>query len=227
MYAFDLRGHGRSGGRRSHTPSYDALLDDIGLLIDHVSAAQPHAPLFLYGHSLGGALVINYLLRRPSSLRGAIVTSPALRPGFQPPRWKLVVGRLAARIWPTLRLGSQIDPGAISRDPDVVERYENDPLRNRTLTARLGITVIDAGEQALVDASTLSLPMLLMHGTADRLTDADASRRFATAAGDLCTLRLFDGLFHELHNEREQAEVLQCASDWIDSCLAREQSDAV
>ncbi len=219
LYTFDLRGHGRSGGRRSHTPSYEALLDDIDLLIDAAQAEQPGVPLFLYGHSLGGALVINHVLRREPPILGAIASAPALRPGFEPPRWKLAIGRLAARLWPTLRLASELDPTAISRDPEVVERYLSDPLMNRSLTAGLGMAVIDEGERALAEAGRLAVPLLLMHGTGDRLTDVEASRRFADAAGDLCTLRLFEGLYHEPHNEPEKAEVFQCVFDWIEDQL--------
>lgn len=219
VYAFDLRGHGLSGGRRSHTPSYEALLDDIDLLMGAAQAEQPGVPLFLYGHSLGGALVINHVLRRDPPILGAIASAPALRPGFEPPRWKIAIGRLAARMWPTLRLASELDPTAISRDPEVVERYLSDPLMNRSLTAGLGMAVIDEGERALADAGTLSVPLLLMHGTGDRLTDVDASRGFAAAAGDLCTLRLFEGLYHEPHNEPEKDEVFQCVFDWIDARL--------
>ncbi len=226
LYTFDLRGHGRSSGRRGHTPSYEALLDDIDLLIDAARAEQPGVPLFLYGHSLGGALVINHVLRRRPPILGAIASAPALRPGFEPPHWKLAVGRLAARLWPTLRLASELDPSAISRDPDVVERYLSDPLMNRSLTASLGIAVIDEGEQALAEAGTLSIPLLLMHGTGDRLTDVQASRQFAAAAGDACTLRLFEGLYHEPHNEPEKAEVFQCVFGWIDARLAGSQAGA-
>jgi len=220
VYAFDLRGHGLSAGRRSHTPSYEALLDDIDLLIETARAEQPGVPLFLYGHSLGGTLVISHVLRRQPPIVGAIASAPALRPGFEPPRWKLVVGRLAATIWPTLRLASELDPAAISRDPDVVERYQTDPLMNRSLTARMGITLIDEGERALREAGTLSIPLLLMHGTGDRITDPQASRLFAAAAGELCTLQLFEGLYHEPHNEPEKTDVFRCVFEWIDARLA-------
>jgi acylglycerol lipase len=216
VYTFDLRGHGQSGGRRSHTPSYGALLDDIDLLIEMAQTEQRGVPLFLYGHSLGGALVINHVLRWQPPIVGAIVSAPALRPGFEPPRWKLAVARFAASVWPTLRRASELDPMAISRDSDVVERYLSDPLMNRSLTARLGIAALDEGERALAEAHTLTIPLLLMHGTGDRLTDPEASRCFAAAAGDLCTLQLFEGLYHELHNEPEQTDVLGCVFDWID-----------
>ena len=220
VYTFDLRGHGLSGGRRGHTPGYDALLDDIDLLLEQAQTDQPGTPLLLYGNSLGGALVINHVLRRTPPIVGAVASAPALRPGFEPPRWKLVVARWAAGVWPTLRLASELNPAAISRDLGVVERYNNDPLMNRSLTARLGISVIDAGEDALAAAATLSTPLLLMHGTHDRLASPDASRIFAAAAGDHCTLRLFEGLYHELHNEPEQADVFRCVFDWIDARVA-------
>jgi len=220
VFACDARGHGRSGGRRSHTPSYDALLDDVDLLVGAAQAAQPGVPLFLYGHSLGGALVINHALRRETPIRGVIASAPAFRPGFTPPAWKVAVGRLAARVLPTLRLASELDPAAISRDPAVVEGYLADPLMNRSLTAALGVAVLDEGERALAAAHTLSVPLLLIHGTADRLTDVDASRAFAAAAGDLCTLQLLDGLYHEPHNEPEKADVFACVFDWIEEQVA-------
>ena len=117
--AFDLRGHGRSGGRRGHISSYDALMDDIGLFLAEAGRRMPGLPLFLFGQSMGGNLVINYALRRESSIAGAVAFSPMLRTAFRPPRWKTLVGKYLRRVVPLLPLGNEVRAEDLSRDPEV------------------------------------------------------------------------------------------------------------
>ncbi len=106
LLAFDLRGHGKSQGQRGHAPTYEAFLDDIAQLLDEASARFPTCPRFLYGHSLGGNLVLNAILRRRPPLNGAIVTGPLLCPAFDPPGWKLLLGKLMSAAWPTLSMAN-------------------------------------------------------------------------------------------------------------------------
>lgn len=213
--ALDLPGHGRSPGRRGHADDYDTLLDTVLELLDIGYQLAAGAPCFLYGHSLGGNLVINAALRRQLDISAMIATSPALRPAFSPPALKLVIGRFAARVWPTLALSNELDITALSRDPAVIEQYQHDPLVHDRISARLGIDLLASGEWAIRHAERLRLPLLLLHGKADRLTAAGGSAQFAERAGALCTLMLWDGLFHELHNEPEHAEVVASIIEWL------------
>lgn len=216
VIAMDLRGHGRSTGKRGHAPTYEALMDDIELLLGAARERFPGVRLVLYGHSFGGNLVINYVLRRRPDLAGLIAMSPALRPAFHPPGWKLGLGRMLYRVWPSLTLYSEVDMRGVSRDQSVVRAAQADPLAHDRISARLGLDLLQAGEWALQQAHTLAIPTLLMHGDSDRVTSATASREFARRAS-LCTLRIWQGLYHELHHEPEKAAVFTEITRWLES----------
>ncbi len=219
LCAYDLRGHGRSGGPRGHSPTYDAMLDDIALLLKEAEGRCPGRPQFLYGHSLGGNLVINYALRRHPALRGVVATGPGLRVGTPQPALKLWLGRVVYHIWPGLTMPTGLVLEGLSRDPSVVEKYRADPLVHGVVSARFGLDFLDAGEWALEHAAEFPLPLLLIHGTADILTSPEASREFAAKAGARCTLRLWEDCCHETHNEPEKAEVLADMVGWLDERL--------
>ncbi|RME89855.1 MAG: alpha/beta hydrolase [Anaerolineae bacterium] len=219
LHGFDQRGHGRSEGARGHTPSYDALLDDIEDFLAQVAENQPNLPRFLYGHSMGGNLVINYALRRRPSLAGVIATGPWLRLAFEPPRLKVTLGMAMNRILPGFTQTSGLETAALSRDPDVVRAYENDPLVHDKISARLFVSMYESGLWALEHAAEFPLPLLLMHGTADRLTSAQASEEFARRADERVTLRLWEGWYHEIHNEPEKEEVFQVMVAWLSEHL--------
>jgi alpha-beta hydrolase superfamily lysophospholipase len=221
LMAVDWRGHGRSEGQRGHAAHYEAILDDIECLLQAAAGRHPGQERFLYGHSLGGGLVLNYVLRRRPALAGVIATGPALRPGFQPPRWKVAFGRATCRLLPALPLSNELDVQAISHDPAIVQAYRADPLNHYRVSVRLGIDILDSGEWALAHAADFPLPLLLMHGSRDRITSAPASRLFAERVGGACTLRIWDGCYHELHNEPEQAAVLACLVEWLSARTTR------
>ncbi len=216
LIAMDLRGHGRSGGRRGVTPNYLTIMDDIHRLLIEAGQQYPDLPGFLYGHSLGGSLVLNFVLRKLPRLRGVIATSPGLRPGFSPPAWKVSLGRALYNLWPSFTMANGIELEALSQDPGVIERYRNDGYVHDRLCARLGIDSLINGEWALEHAAEFPLPLLLMHGSADRIASPNASQEFANAAGSICTFVLCEGLYHELHNEPEQVDVLKTMVSWLD-----------
>ena len=219
LAGFDVRGHGRSGGQRGHSPSYENLLDDIRDFMADMQKRYSQSPVFLYGHSMGGNQVINFALRYPQGLRGVIVTGPWLRLAFEPSAFQLTLAKVMKRIAPAFSQASGLEQAAISSDPEVVHAYATDPLVHEKITAGLFSMIHANGEWALAHAADLKIPMLLMHGSADRLTSADASKEFAGAAGDLVTLRIWDGLFHEIHNEPVKTDVLKIMTDWIDRHL--------
>ena len=217
MLGFDLRGHGKSAGPRGHTPSYDALMDDITAFFDQIEARYPGLPRFSYGHSLGGNLVLNYALRRKPALRGVIATGPWLKLAFEPPASKVSLGKMMNKILPGFTQSSGLETAALSHDPAVVKAYENDPLVHEKITARLFVSTYDSGLWALEHAAEFPLPLLLMHGTADRLTSAEASRQFGEVGRKQVTLKLWDGWYHEIHNEPEKAQVFKVMTDWLDA----------
>lgn len=216
LISFDLRGHGKSEGPRGHTPSYEALMKDISSLLEVVNKQFPQLSSFLYGHSLGGNLVLNHILRRQPQLKGVIVTGPWLRLSFEPPAFKIALGKITNYIWPSFSQKSGLNTKDLSHVPEVVYAYENDPLAHDNISARMFIGIYQSGQWALEHASEFSLPLLLMHGGDDKIISVKASREFANKKTKNCTLKIWDGLYHEIHNEPEKEEVFKFLIDWLD-----------
>lgn len=217
LLGFDLRGHGLSEGPRGHTPDYEDLLDDIQTLIEFSRERFSfNLPEFLYGHSLGGNLVLNFGLQRSPRLLGWIVTSPLLETAFEPPQAKLFAAKVLSKILPALTLTSGLETEALSRDQAVVVSYNNDQYVHDKLSARLGFEMLQQGEKALKNASDWSMPLLLMHGTADRICSCQASQEFAQAAGENVELVLWEDNYHELHNDLEREKVISRMIEWMD-----------
>jgi alpha-beta hydrolase superfamily lysophospholipase len=216
IQGFDERGHGQSGGQRGHVPTYEHLLNDITDFIADAQKRYPGVPVFLYGHSMGGNQVINYVLRVPHKLKGVIATGPWLRLAFEPPAMQITLGKMMNNIYPAFSQSSGLAQEALSRDAGVVRAYAADPLVHDKITARLFMSIYSSGLWALEQTAGLKIPMLLMHGGGDKITSAKASQEFAQKAGNLVTLRIWDGFYHEIHNEPEKAEVLKVMTDWLD-----------
>jgi len=216
LVACDLRGHGRSNGPRGHAPNYSALMSDIAGLLDTAAIRYAACPRFLYGHSLGGNLVLHYALRQRPDLAGIIATAPLFRTASKPPAWKLAMLRAIYRVRPSLATPNGLEMNALSRDEKVVQAYRNDPLAHDRVSARLALDMLGNGQWNLEHAAEFALPLLLMHGDADRITSAQASCEFAASAKDWCTLKIWEGLYHELHNEPERNHVLDYMLGWLD-----------
>jgi alpha-beta hydrolase superfamily lysophospholipase len=215
--AYDQRGHGQTAGRRGDVSQFDVLLDDLDAFVETLSTRAPESKLFLYGHSFGGNVVLNYAIRRNPSLAGLVITSPLLRPSQKPPLWKRLFAHTCDRIWPSFRLPIGIDAAKLCHARNVVEAYRADTLNHRVVSARLAIEVLAAGEWALAHAAELSVPLLLMHGSFDSITSSAASREFAEQVEKSCLFKLWPGLYHELHNEPERLEVLELIASWMQS----------
>jgi alpha-beta hydrolase superfamily lysophospholipase len=215
MLGFDLRGNGKSGGPRGHTPSYDALMDDIASFSQQTELRYAGLPRFLYGHSLGGNLVLNYALRRKPDLRGVIATGPWLKLAFDPPASQVTLGRLMNGIAPGFTQHSKLNTQGLSHDQMVVAAYDNDPLVHDKISARLFMAIYESGLWALEHAAEFPQPLLLMHGAADPITSAKSSQEFAQKAGKKVTLKIWGGLYHEIHTELEKAEVFKVMLDWL------------
>lgn len=211
---FDLRGHGKSGGKRG-VAHYEALMENIGEFLALTQHKFPDVPLILYGHSMGGNLVLSYLLRFQPSVKAAIVTSPWLRLTKQPPFWKVLLARLVVQVYSEYTDTATLDPTYLSRDLAVGEAYQKDPLVHNHVGAMLFLGVENAGEQILQHAQHLSVPLLLMHGTDDPITAWHASALFAQQAPSLTTFVSWQGARHELHNEINRQEVLATMVEWL------------
>ena len=214
VVTFDNVGHGKSTGKRGHCPSFEALLDILNEAIEKAVEVYPNLPIFLYGHSMGGNLVLNYAMRRKTKVRGIVATSPYLRLAFQPPKWKMFLGKFMLKIMPSITLPSGLDPKGISRIPEEVEKYKNDPLVHDQVSPMFSFPIMDAGEWAIEYTSKLSIETLLTHGTADQIIDHKATQEFHQNSNNT-TLKLYEGGFHELHYDLCSDEMLTAITSWL------------
>jgi alpha-beta hydrolase superfamily lysophospholipase len=213
---FDHRGHGRSEGQRGHTPSYNHLLEDIAVFLAQVDEQLPNLPKILYGHSMGGNVVLNYALRHQPKLKGIIASAPWLRLGFPPPKLQVALGKLVNQFWGNLSQPTKLEVTAISRDTAIVEAYKADTLNHGRITPRFFLSGMEAGEWAIAHAHTLALPTLLYHGTADRLTAPQGSEAFAEyAPKELLTFRLLTDFYHEGHHDTGKEQVFELLLGWL------------
>ena len=220
VYGLDHQGHGRSAGKRGRV-SLKAAVDDLDQLIVTVSRARhPELPQFLLGHSMGGAIALRYALAHQRRLSGLAVSAPLAAVEGGPAL--LAVGRVLGRLLPAAPV-SRVDPRLVSRDNAVVKDYIADPLNHHgPVPAGVARDFILHVNTLAAAVRQITLPTLLMWGTADRLCPTSGSEMVAEEIGseDL-TVKRYEGLFHEILNEPERAQVLDDLVAWLDGHLAR------
>ena len=221
LAGFDLRGHGKSGGPRGHIPSFDILMDDIEGFEKQIEDRFERGPRFLYGHSLGAILALNYALRRKADFKGVISTGASLRTSLEEQAFKVMLARVLGTLMPGVAIPSGLDPTTISRNRETVEAYVNDPLVHDKMTLGFGKIMLSVLPWTIEHAHEFSLPLLIMHGKEDKLGYPRGSEEFASHIKQNCTLKLWDGLYHEIHNEPEQEEVFALMLDWLNSQLKK------
>jgi acylglycerol lipase len=211
VHAFDLRGNGRSGGRRGHVDRWSQFHDDLAERLTAVRNRSVDRPVVLYGHSMGGLVVLGYLLSERPKPDLVVVTSPGLDSTLA--SWKKVIAPVLGRLAPTLAIPNAIDGTTLSRDPRVAERVAADPDCARASTGRFGAEAL--AEQARVRRGliNLSVPILVLHGLDDGLVPSSASEILGTLPN--VERRTYPGLRHELHNEPEGPEILDGVIAWL------------
>lgn len=219
MYALDTRGHGRSEGQRGHVNNFDEVRRDIRAYVELMQKEQPGLPLFLYGHSLGGLITLYYVLNHPEGLRGVIISAPALGKLSVSPIL-LGIGQVLSRFVPTAGLNTNLDATAISRDTAVVAAYQNDPLVHGKGSAKGSAEVVRAIQWVEGHARDWKPPLLMFHGTADRLTSPEGSRTFFenVTIADKKYISYPDG-YHETHNDIHYPQLLADLEAWLTAHL--------
>jgi alpha-beta hydrolase superfamily lysophospholipase len=175
----------------------------------------------LYGHSLGGILVLNYVLRRKPDFVGVISTAAGLRTSLEEQTVKVTMARVLGALMPSVTISSGLDPTTISRNKEVVDKYVNDPLVHDKMSLGFGRLMLSVLPWTFEHAHEFSLPLLIMHGKEDKLGYPRGSEEFSGHVKQDCTVKLWDGLYHEIHNEPEQNEVLAFMIDWMNSQLKK------
>jgi alpha-beta hydrolase superfamily lysophospholipase len=215
VIGMDLRGHGTSQGRQGHIASYELLMDDVDLLVKKAQDLFNGLPLIMYGHSLGGNIAANYVLRRHPVLKGLIVTAPYFKLAFDPPAWKVGLSKIMAKILPAVTLPTELELAALSRDQAVVDAYKNDPLVHDKISSAFFTSVHAAAPYPIEHAAELKVNTLAMHGLADRITSYQGTTAFAQTNPQMIELKLWEGLCHEIHNEPEKQQVFGYLAGWL------------
>jgi alpha-beta hydrolase superfamily lysophospholipase len=212
----DLRGNGRSPGQRGYIGRWRELRDDLRCFLARVREEIPDAPLFLLGNSLGGLLALDFALEDPAPLRGVIAIAPPLG-ALGVPAPLLFLGRVLSRVWPRFSLQTGMDLSGLSRDPAVVDEVLADPLFHRRGTARLSTEVTATIARVQAAAPRFPLPVLVLHGEADRMVPPDGSRAFVARVGHPDKrLIVYPGAYHVLLADLDQDRVLADIAEWID-----------
>ncbi len=215
-YTFDHVGHGKSEGKRGHTDSFDELLDGIDHLITHASEKNANIPIYLFGHSMGGNLVLNYAMRRKHNLSGLLVSAPWIRLAFQPPAFKVKLAGIMNKIYPKFTENNALKGEKVTRTKHLADAYDADELVHQNISTRFFMGVTTAADWIMKNPEKLTVRTMLMHGTGDVLTSYAASKEFAQKAGENLTFVSFDDWFHELHNEPEHEYQWNLILEWID-----------
>jgi alpha-beta hydrolase superfamily lysophospholipase len=216
LYAIDHRGHGRSAGDRAVIDRMRNAVEDLHTLVEKAKSAQPARPLVLLGHSMGGAVALSYTIEHEDALDALVLSGPLAALEAASPVQR-VAGRVLSVVAPSLGVVA-IDSSAVSRDPGVVADYDADPLNyHGKLPARTVAELSRAIDGFPEAVPRFKLPLLVMHGTADRLVPIAGGQMVADRAGsEDKTWKPYDGLFHEILNEPERQQVLDDIADWLD-----------
>lgn len=219
VLAYDRRGHGRSGGKRGHSPSVSLLLDEIGALLIETQNRYPDVPVFLYGHSMGGNLALAYTLKRHPNVKGVIATAPWIQLAFQPPPILVALAKVMRNIYPSMIQRNNLKVEHISRDQAVVEAYTKDPFVHDFISAGLAAGMLETAAWLHAYTRPFPSPLLLMHGGSDQITSPIASSAFSERVPGGITWRLWADYYHEIHNDPGKEDVFDLMIEWMNARL--------
>lgn len=216
--AHDHRGHGMSEGRRGYVERFSDYLDDLKTFLDLVKSEHGDIKIFLVGHSMGATIAVAYAVAAPhqQDLAGLIVSGAGIRPGSSISPALIPLARILSILLPKMGV-TVLDASTICRDQAVVDAYVNDPLVYRgKITCRFGAEMLATLRRLPSEMPQIDLPILIMHGTADRLSDPEGSRMLYDRVGSSDkTLKLYEGFYHEIFNEPGHKQVLTDMEAWL------------
>jgi acylglycerol lipase len=192
------------------------LLEDVEDLMKSARVDYIETPMFLYGHSMGGNLVANFLTSKKTlELQGAILSSPFLRLALTPSPTLVKLAKILRRIWPSFSNSTGLKADDISSIPAEAEKYKNDPLIHSKITPQLYLSLVENGDKAIAKAEELNIPVLAFHGGEDKITSLAATKEYASKAPGYVTFKAWATSRHETHHDVDRDKVLQTVVDWI------------
>jgi alpha-beta hydrolase superfamily lysophospholipase len=218
VYGLDHIGHGKSDGTRVYLERFNDFIEPLKTYFDMIQGWHPGKPVFLVGHSMGGLIGSVYLLQHQDELKGAVLSAPAVKVSDNISPATIMLGKILSAILPQTGLLA-LDATAISKDQSVVDAYLNDSLvYTGKVTARLAAEMLSAMQRVTAEAATIRLPILLLQGSADRLVDPGGAKMlYEKASTPDKTLKVYAGLYHEVFNEPERAQVLKDVEAWLEA----------
>ena len=206
---YDLRSHGLSEGKRGHVPEFEYFLDDLQNVINFSTGIYKDIPVYLFGHSLGGSIVLNFLLRRkPENIKKAIISSPWLKLAFEPPKSKLILAKIGKALFPSFVMKGELNIDHLSRDENFKKRFDEDPLTYDLISPKYYFEIRDAGIWALENADKLKIPVLISHGDDDSVTSIVASKEFCSKVSNLCKFKEWEnGYRHVVFSEKDKTNI--------------------
>jgi len=222
VYGFDHIGHGKSDGEREIIERFDDFTDTLQIFSRIVAEWQPGIPIFILGHSLGGEIVTYYLLDHQEEFKGAIISAPAVKLGEGISPLTISVGKVLSKIAPGMGLIA-LDTSVLSRDPEVVEAYVNDPLVFHAKTpARMAAEMLSAMMRITAEANRITTPMILVQGAEDLIVHpSGAQMLYDKASSADKTIKIYDGMYHEVFNEPDRERVLKDVENWLERQLSK------
>lgn len=217
VYGVDLPGHGRSEGKRVYVKRFEDYMDVLDTYLDMIRKSDPDRPVFLIGHSMGGLIGALFLVDHQEQLAGAVISGPLIKTVGEISGATIFIGKVLSALLPGLGI-MQLDANGVSRDPAVVEAYVRDSLvYTGKITSRLAAELIKAAQSVPQKAAGITLPILILQGGADRLVDPEGARALHDMVSSTDkTIKVYEGLCHEVFNEPEHEEVIKEVQEWIE-----------
>jgi len=217
---YDHVGHGLSSGQRGHITSWEDYQSGLRACLQMVQSTFPDLPVYLYGHSMGSLIVLDHIQRHPDNLQGLIMSGTAFDTGGATSQWKILIAKVLSNLWPTFSIELGLDSNGLSRDPQVVQAYEDDPLVQGKVSARWGTEMMAAQLRTSQLPEQVRLPVLFLHGEDDPLSLVSGARVFyAKISFPDKELFVYEGCLHEPHNDLEHTRVAEDLIDWLNRHL--------
>tara|TARA_X000001036_G_scaffold14981_2_gene12652 strand:+ start:1011 stop:1850 length:840 start_codon:yes stop_codon:yes gene_type:complete len=215
VYSIDLRGHGKSEGKRGHINNFKKLIDDSEEMFINIRKENLNVPMVMFGHSLGGCIALNYLCENQSKeIDLAIISSPWLRTVLEPPKFILYIQKILVGLFPSLTLNNRLDPYDLSKDTDIVKKYIEEPLVHNKISLKMFSEVNKAIDKIENESEKINIPVLLVHGKKDNIISYKGTEKVSKKINN-SKLTLYEGLYHEPHNDLEKNEILADYTSFI------------